>query len=675
MSKESRTSISAQALKAAGDHSQAEDIAALEQAADAAGRHLDTTQSSLLQRMIYGPKPDMEELQSGVNNMKQSYTPDATRILQAGLACLEQDQAFGEDGKITSRLRNAVAEEGAYGFTVPTQYGGQGKRYSEFACLTEDFAANGLGALSVEISGQLTIGSSALLGYGTESQKNHYLPAISGGQLIAFALTEVGVGVNAKRVKAYVEEDKDHACWRLFAEGECNKLYITSATHGGLMAIVARKGKVSKELALFVIELPDKDLEGDVSFRCESSNVSAFPQNINSRVHFKNFPIPYEQEILGNGVEVLFYCLRMGRCMLAAQAAGFQRMMAADALHYAKQREGVGGKVIKHELPKLALVKMLGGALTAQALSHLALAQDQNKVDLAGLRDITKSASAQSLLDSLIACEKVMGGRSLDKGSRISDIRATVHAFGIVEGEDDLIRLGMVRDLTKSFTENYMAGLLGILQQANTDKEGKPVAHEKRLLKLSLGGFIQSPKRMSKILLSLVLKSGFWRLLGWIAGNALVSLVDRCAQWIPGKWCRRYQKIPTHLTPHLRFAEYQLRKCRWHYLKMSMIYQLELTQAQLPLQQLGKRIEILMSIVTLCAHVSQLDESSQRIALAQIEIMRSGLEGNSMSVKRMESLRSAVNHVAKDLIKGEPSLIAEVKVQAFAHPWEEKINE
>jgi len=671
MSHHSPDSISAQALKAAGDHAQAEDVAALEQAADAAGRHLATTQSSLIERMIYGPKPDIEELLSGVDNMKQSATPEASAILRAGLSCLEQGDAFGEDGRITSALRNAVAKEGAYGFTVPTQYGGQDKCYSEFACLMENFAANGLGALSVEISGQLTIGSSALLGYGTETQKSKYLPAISGGQLIAFALTEVGVGVNAKRVKAYVEEDKENACWRLFAEGECNKLYITSATHGGLMAIVARKGKGSKELALFITELPESDIDGEFSFHCQSSNVSAFQQNINSRIHFKNFPIPYEQEILGNGVEVLFYCLRMGRCMLAAQAAGFQRMMAADAVYYATQREGVGGKVIKHELPRLALAKILGGALTAQALSHLALAQDQDKVDLAGLRDVTKSASAHYLLNSLIACERVMGGRSLDKGSRISDVRATAHAFGIVEGEDDLIRLGMVRDLTKSFTENYMAGLLHLLQRANTDKNGQPVVKEKRILRLSLGRFIKSPIRMSNLLLSLASNAGVWRLLGWVARNLISSLIDRCALWFPSKLMVRYKSIPSPLKSHLRFAEYQLRKCRWHYFKISAAYQLELTQAQLPLQRLGKRIETLMCIATLCAHASQLDESTQRVALAQIEILRSELEGNSMSVKRMESLRIAVKGVAKDLSEEQCSLIKSIKAQPFAHPWNE----
>ena len=104
-------------------------------------------------------------------------------------------------------------------------------------------------------------------------------------------------------------------------------------------------------MGLFVIELPRADVALDAAhdyeFRCEPSRVAAFVANFNSRLHFRNFPIPKANRIPADGVEVLFYCLRMGRCMLAAMAAGYQRMLARDASHYALQRIGVGGPVIQ----------------------------------------------------------------------------------------------------------------------------------------------------------------------------------------------------------------------------------------------------------------------------------------------------------------------------------------
>src|SRR5690606_17684030 len=134
---------------------------------------------------------------------------------------------------------------------------------------------------------------------------------------------------------------------------------------------------------------------------------------------------------------VLFYSLRLGRCMLSMMSAGYQRMLARDASHYASERPGVGGHVIRHELPQLAIGRMLGGSLQSRALGFLALSQHAERIDLPGLRDTTKSAAAQSGLESMIAAEHVMGGRSFARGSRVNAARSNLHLFGVVEGEDD----------------------------------------------------------------------------------------------------------------------------------------------------------------------------------------------------------------------------------------------
>ena len=106
---------------------------------------------------------------------------------------------------------------------------------------------------------------------------------------------------------------------------------------------------------------------------------------------------------------------------------------------------------------------MLGGALQSRALSHLSLQQDADGIDLAGLRDLTKSAAATSAIESQLACERVIGGRTFDRSSRVHDSRNNMHVFGVVEGGDDLILMGMVKDVTDNFTNRYMAGLLGVI--------------------------------------------------------------------------------------------------------------------------------------------------------------------------------------------------------------------
>lgn len=666
-------SAAVEALIAAGDGKQAEDIAGLEAANTGVQNKLKITRSSLVERMIYGPPPDIAELCSGADSMMNSGHTATDKILDTSLRLLAGGQAFSSDGKISTKLREAIAADGAYGFTIPVEYGGLGLDYSQLACLEESFAANGLGALAVEVSGQLTIGSSSLLGYGTDEQRSTFLPLIAKGDLIAFALTEVGVGVNAKGIQAWVDRDDVNDCWRLNAEGACNKLYITSATHGGLAAIVARKGKDSREIGLFIVRFPDTDVDAEYGFTCESSNVSAFGQNINSRLSFRNFPIPFDQEIEGDGVEVLFYCLRMGRCMLAAQCAGFQRMMASDAYHYAQQRNGVGGKVIKHELPRFGIAKILGGALTAQALAHLSLVQDANNVDLAGLRDLTKSASANRTLESLIACERVMGGRSLDNNSQITAARPTIHAFGIVEGEDDLIRLGMIKDLTANFTADYLQGLLKVLKDINTGPEERNRPDDQYIHRLGIASLIQHPRRVLSAVVNLVTNSGVWRLATWIIRNGLQDLVSLPVKLVPARLLPRYKQLPGRLGEYLRFSERGLRRCRWHYLLLNIFYQLELTRAQIPMQRLGKRIELLMSMAVICAHASRLDTSTQNIAEFQAELIKGELRGltGPGNIRSMEKLRASLTKMEADLQDGKCTLLDNVQPQAHAHPWEE----
>ena len=77
---------------------------------------------------------------------------------------------------------------------------------------------------------------------------------------MAFGLTEVGIGVNAKKVRAYVEPDPSGSGFRLFAQGDRNKLWITNATHGSIVGIVCRVGKEGKNVGLFVTKLPDADI-------------------------------------------------------------------------------------------------------------------------------------------------------------------------------------------------------------------------------------------------------------------------------------------------------------------------------------------------------------------------------------------------------------------------------
>ena len=671
------SSTAAQALAAAGDAESARDVGALDDAAKQAALRLGANKTGLVERLIYGPLPETSELQSGASSAARVDTQSGDEVMAAALGALERGQAFTADGKLSADLRREVAAAGGYGFTVPREFGGRACEYTQLALVEEEMAANGLGPLAVEISGELTIGAGSLLAYGTEGQKKTFLPLVSDGQLMAFGLTEVGIGVNAKKVRAYVEPDPSGSGYRLFAQGDRNKLWITNATHGGLVGIVARVGETGKKVGLFVMQLPEHDVkrdsDHDYEFWCQSSNTGAFTANHNSRIHFDNFPLQQDQEIPADGVEVLFYCLRMGRCMLAAMAAGYQRMFAADAAAYAKGREGVGGQVIKHELPRQHLGKMLGGALMSRALSHLSLRQDKQGVDLAGLRDLTKSAAATSALDAQIACERVLGGRSFDQASRVHDARHNMHVFGVVEGEDDLILMGMVKDVTDPFTTKYMAGMLDVLQSLNVGEDGKPLPRGERILRITPATVLDKPGKVFTATRRLLGNGSFWKLAGWVIGNGAMELLRLPFRLVPTSLSPRHQLLPKELAGYARFAERRLRWLRWAYLGINLHFQLELTRAQIPLQRLGKVIELLVSMLATAHHAASTRDPSQiRLAALQCEQLMTRVKGTRLltGLWQMDRLRKHVANVGEDIEKDQNTLLAGVKPQAFAHPFE-----
>jgi alkylation response protein AidB-like acyl-CoA dehydrogenase len=671
-----RSSTAARALAAAGDLDSARDVGALDSAAHAVDSKLAPSRSGLVERLIYGPLPDVAELRSGAA-LARGVAGTERAVVDAALGCLARGEAFTADGRLSAALRKTVAAERGFGYTVPADLGGAGASYGALAAVEEALAANGLGPLAVEISGQLTIGAGSLLAYGDGEQRRTFLPLVAEGRPMAFGLTEVGTGVNAKKIQAYVEEQRDGS-YRLNAEGAANKLWITNAVHGGLVGIVARIGRAGPGIGLFIVELPAQDATAaqghDYEFRCEPSEVAAFLANFNSRLHFRNFPVPKGNRIHADGVEVLFYCLRMGRCMLAAMAAGYQRMLASDASHYAIHRLGVGGPVIRHEMPRLNLARILGGALQARALAYLALQQDADGVDLAGLRDLTKSAAAGAGVESMLAAEHVLGGRSFHRGSRVNEARVNLHLFGVVEGEDDLILMGMVRDVTRRFVDRYLGAMLGVIQSANVAPDGGKLPEDRRLLKVGAAALRREPMRAIAAIARLLVQPKLWALGGWILTNAVADLVRLPLRFLPGAWLPRYRSLPAPLRRHARYAERKLRMLRWSYLGLGVFFQLELTRAQIPLQRLGKCIEHLVSMLAICHHAAEGDAGMQQVAALQAQLLRDKYRAIRIvsGLPAMQRTRRVVAEIGAALEAQNCSLIDDVEPQPFGHAWADR---
>ena len=580
---------------------------------------------------------------------------------------------------MSAALRRTVAAEKAFGYTVPAEFGGAGASYGELAAVEEALAANGLGPLAVEISGQLTIGAGSLLAYGDERQQRTFLPLVAEGRPMAFGLTEVGVGVNAKKIQAYVEEQADGS-YRLFAEGAANKLWITNAVHGGLdrhRRAARQETAPASACSSSSCRAPTSSLDAahDYEFRCEPSRVAAFVANFNSRLHFRNFPIAEGQPHSGRR--------RRGAVLLLAHGplhAG--RDGGRLPAHAGARREPLRACSAAASAGRSFVTRCRGStsagfsaARCRRARSRICRCSRMPTASISpGLRDLTKSAAAGAGVESMLAAEHVLGGRAFHGGSRVNDARVNLHLFGVVEGEDDLILMGMVRDVTQRFVDRYLSSLLGVIDSgerqrataASCPRSSASCASASRRCCAS------GPQRSSAAA-RLLAQPKFWaaRRMGRRQCASSISCACRCG-CCRLRRSRRYRALPRRCAATRATPSASSRMLRWSYLGLSLFYQLELTRAQIPLQRFGKCIEHLVSMLAICHHAALGDETMREVAALQAQLLQDKYRALRLfsGLRSMQRTRRAVADVGASLEAGRCSLIDDIEPQPFGHPWE-----
>jgi hypothetical protein len=248
-----------------------------------------------------------------------------------------------------------------------------------------------------------------------------------------------------------------------------------------------------------------------------------------------------------------------------------------------------------------------------------------------------------------------------------------LHLFGVVEGEDDLILMGMVRDVTQRFVDRYFSALLGVIDAANTKADGTKLPADQRLLRIGAASLLRAPGRSLVAAARLLVQPKSWLLGAWIIGNAVADLARLPLRLLPTTAFSRYRALPPELRRYARYAERKLRMLRWSYVGLSFFYQLELTRAQIPLQRFGKCIELLVSMLAVCHHAAQGDDTMREVAALEAQLLQDKYRAIRLfsGLRSMQRTRHAVAAVGASLEAGRCSLINDIEPQPFGHPWAE----
>lgn len=313
----------------------------------------------------------------------------------------------------------ALAEIGAFGITIPKEYGGLGFSKVNY-CRALHLLGSYCASTTTWISAHQSIGAPQPLKlFGTEAQKKEFLPRLAAGAISAFALTEPDVGSDpAKMITTAVPtEDGNH----YLISGQ--KLWITNGPDADIMVVMANipgkvvNGKEKLQITTFIVERTMPGLE--VERHCKFMGLSGIS---NGLLKLTNIKVPKENMIgkPGEGLKIALTTLNTGRLGMPAAATGGAKAMMMELERWINERIQWGVPIGRHQAIAKFSANIAANTLAMDSIvwltSHWA---DMGKADIrleAAAAKYFCTETAYQMLDDFL---QVRGGRGYETASSL----------------------------------------------------------------------------------------------------------------------------------------------------------------------------------------------------------------------------------------------------------------
>jgi len=355
-----------------------------------------------------------------------------------------------EPGVLLELVKKA-GEQGLLMVDVPVQYGG-----AELGLLTSMLVASTMreASFSVAMGAHSTIGTLPIVYYGTEEQKQYYLPKLASGEWIsAYALTEPGVGSDAMNLSTRAELSPDGKYYVLNG----TKQWISNAGFADIMTAFAR---ISNERpTAFVVEF---------SWPGVSTGTEEHKMGIKGsstrQVYFENVQVPVENVLgeLHKGYKIAFNILNIGRLKLAAGTIGGARAALSLAATYTTERKAFGKYLHEFGMMKKKLARMAAEIYAVESevfrtAANMTLAQEASDEDtesvFKAIEDYALEASIAKIHGSEVLSQivdegvQIFGGYGFMQEYPIEKAYRDARIQRIFEGTNEINRLVTVYTL------------------------------------------------------------------------------------------------------------------------------------------------------------------------------------------------------------------------------------
>ena len=377
-----------------------------------------------------------------------------------------------KDYALTEDIMRKAGELGYLSVAVPAAYGGMEMGFVN-TVLVCDYISGATGSFSTAFGAHTGIGTMPITLYGTEEQKQKYVPKLASGEWFgAYCLTERGAGsdANSGKTKAVLSEDGTH--YKITG----GKMWISNAGFCNVMIVFARI-EDDKNITGFIVE---NDPSNGISMGDEEHKLG-IRSSSTRQVFFNETKVPVENMLAGRGegFKIAMNALNVGSIKLAAACLEAQRRTISGAVNYANERVQFKTPISSFGAIQAKIAEMATNAYAGESATYRAAADIENRINIrvsegnshqeAELKGVEEFAIECSILkvavsEDVQACTdegiQIFGGMGFSEDAPMESAWRDARIARIYEGTNEINRMLSVGMLVKKAMKGHV-DLLG----------------------------------------------------------------------------------------------------------------------------------------------------------------------------------------------------------------------
>jgi alkylation response protein AidB-like acyl-CoA dehydrogenase len=355
----------------------------------------------------------------------------AQGVVQPVAAEVDRDHRFPKEAV------KAASEAGLLGVLIPRKYGGAGLDAIAFAVCIEEIA-QACASTAVIVDVHNSVGSEPILLFGSEDQKQRWLPRLASGELLgAFALTEPASGSDASSLKMSARRNRDG----YILNG--TKVFITNVGHAGVYVVFARTGADEKAagVSAFLVPADAPGLRVGQVFRKMGLHGSATGELV-----LEDVLVPAADRLAdeGQGFTVAMRALDSGRIGISGQALGIAQAAVDESSALLRtKRNGAQGD-------DFVLADMATQVESARMLVYRAAWLCARARPFTREASMAKLHSTDTAMQVALDAAQLAGEQGMLSGSPFERHVRDAKALQIYEGSNQVQRIVIARELLRT---------------------------------------------------------------------------------------------------------------------------------------------------------------------------------------------------------------------------------